>query len=189
MINPARSIELLDRKYVFTSELADRYFLLGVDEFIKHINRDEIAKSYKERFIQRISETNYDLLKMRRDIVCDVKDVRRILVSNYPELDDSNIDKPNTQEEAINYTYTLANFDRILNIAESEDPNYAETGNSENQITTLLSIINTKISALPRDEFFNGIFLRTQYIAARNAHLMYMVSNYAEISPEMALFH
>lgn len=152
------TIELLDRKYAFVNDAQDEVFLLELERFLNFLLTDERFKDYaqliSQEWVQKHAEYQRKLAEGKDRLI----ELKKRFVARYPEIDDSNVPKPNALSINFEYEQTFANFDEVAKDDWQPEGFSPSPGkyNDDSSVNKLLGILHAKIEEV-RENYPNQI--------------------------------
>ena len=193
-----RIVDLLDRRYNLVVESPDEDFWLEIDRFMRFIQEEGTLKPFTNKMIRDEEGwvSNYeDKLK---EEVADIEQIRQEFIAKYPNLDDTNVIKPTPNEnivELVNkdpYFKSFALFDELTERIRSDGPTIWSRTISPNvpdptEAARLISLLEGKISEIPKVNFPEDIYLRLKYLREKHNHLRLKFQNECKVLPFASL--
>ncbi|MBE0433821.1 hypothetical protein IBX73_10215 [candidate division WOR-3 bacterium] len=196
MLYDDKIIDLLDRKYNFVANSADDIYLLELQKFVYYIGNEEPYKQYVAHLLDEWTDKIKEHENYMNEILPTIIELKDKLISKYPELDDSTMQRPATHHVPPNYRCSFAYFNDILHgKREKSYPMTPEPYHDRTDIRALLNIINSKITDYEKSNTVNDTTkhiddaIMTEYVNLNNTqefkHNDFV--NYQRVSPGASL--
>lgn len=166
-----RIIDLLDRKYKFLMEIEnEKIFWLEFINFLEFLMGDEFIKPYTTGLRFKFEDRQEWYKRELQLQVNEAIEIRHKLVTLFPELDNSNVPAPSTEEEASDrynpYYQSLAHFDESIKDVEQESVRIWEFDvrgklKSVPQTGILIPILDSRLNYISGHDDFAEVIVET----------------------------
>lgn len=193
-----RWIEILDRRYHLVQECPLEDFWLELARFLDFIVKEEPFLPYIARLRREFSDWIENYTNLLSEEVETVNQIREELANQFPDLDDSDVLRPEIYPDQMDvifehpYFDSLANFDYLVEQTRLNGVSlWSRHGRFEEQdpteIVKLIRILNQKILNELPDDRPEDLFLRLQHLSESHAHLRVKFIGDCRVWPPAAL--
>ncbi|WP_242300041.1 hypothetical protein [Bacillus cereus group sp. BfR-BA-01448] len=189
-------VSIINQKFEYLKKVSDQELLLEIIPLYNFLlSTPQVLGIIQKSNIELQNEINqFNILE--EEVQQEIKKLKDIFVSKYPDLDDSDCETPMSPETFINYQFTFKRFENLLNgILEGMDRGtpvenlslYDNQSNIKKALDILESKVKQKIQELDSNgqihsEDISLFFLNLKNVANRYDYAYKKLINYKRVS-------